>query len=551
MMDDVTRLGIDDEAFLIQSMIDRCPRTMMLRELVMNALEAAIKAPEGHRRVEIFGLPIDGARKLAIRNTGPGLSRADLYRACDIGASLGKTKGLDAHFGFGAKVASLGSNPLGVRFRSCAAGLVHEVLLGRQHGQYGRIWRPSSTRMEGRVAGSVDIDDITAVAAAEGYDLTTDWTEVVLLGEREDQDTVADPHAGNPPVPPFWIPKTLFQRFYAIDPSIEMDIGEGLHAQGTGGRRFETLACRRAGHFAQHETVPAENGLRVHYLYDAPAEDGRGRSVSGALQDTAGLIAVLYRGELYDVKTGSVWAYDAPMFGIPFAARRFTVLIELPDDFAAIPEEYRQFLRHHGGQQGAVGAKDFRTTVVRHRPAWLLTLQQDEAILANGPEWIREDLARLMRQLGLPATTRAEGGPLHGNLAEPPMVYVLHDETELRDRWLLGRAAIYMPDSNELFVNGRYQSVLRLVRLTRAALPLDLSEDAEAAIIEGAEHAMAYRVARSVIRAIAKATDQNWTTGNIQNAVAPEALSLVADDLDDALPGLRARAARSAMPAAV
>jgi hypothetical protein len=156
-----------------------------------------------------------------------------------------------------------------------------------------------------------------------------------------------------------------------------------------------------------------------------------------------------------------------------------------------------------------------------------------------------------MRQLGLPTATGVEGGPLHGNLAEPPMVYVLHDETELRDRWLLGRAAIYMPDSNELFVNGRYQSVLRLVRLTRAALPLDLSEDAEAAIIEGAEHAMAYRVARSVIRAIAKATDQNWTTGNIQNAVAPEALSLVADDLDDALPGLRARAARSAMPAAV
>ena len=38
----VTPLRVADEDFLVASMIERCPKTMMIRELVMNAIEAAI-----------------------------------------------------------------------------------------------------------------------------------------------------------------------------------------------------------------------------------------------------------------------------------------------------------------------------------------------------------------------------------------------------------------------------------------------------------------------------------------------------------------------------
>jgi hypothetical protein len=37
----VAALLVSDEEFLVASMIDRCPKTMMLRELLMNAIEAA------------------------------------------------------------------------------------------------------------------------------------------------------------------------------------------------------------------------------------------------------------------------------------------------------------------------------------------------------------------------------------------------------------------------------------------------------------------------------------------------------------------------------
>jgi hypothetical protein len=56
----VTALRVADEAFLVTSTIERCPKIMMIRELLMNALEAAQLAPEGNRRVEVSAQPEDG-----------------------------------------------------------------------------------------------------------------------------------------------------------------------------------------------------------------------------------------------------------------------------------------------------------------------------------------------------------------------------------------------------------------------------------------------------------------------------------------------------------
>ena len=70
----ITPITIRDIDFTVARQIEQCPKTMMLRELVMNAIEAAAKAPEGRRIVEIKGkeLPeFEGIRKLTIWNTGP------------------------------------------------------------------------------------------------------------------------------------------------------------------------------------------------------------------------------------------------------------------------------------------------------------------------------------------------------------------------------------------------------------------------------------------------------------------------------------------------
>ena len=58
--DTLSALRVADEGFLVASLIERCPRTMMLRELVRNAIEAALTAPRGQRRVEIGAVAVAG-----------------------------------------------------------------------------------------------------------------------------------------------------------------------------------------------------------------------------------------------------------------------------------------------------------------------------------------------------------------------------------------------------------------------------------------------------------------------------------------------------------
>ena len=53
MSTDVAALRIADEPFLVATTIERCPKTMMIRELFMNAVEAAIRAPIGSQAIEV------------------------------------------------------------------------------------------------------------------------------------------------------------------------------------------------------------------------------------------------------------------------------------------------------------------------------------------------------------------------------------------------------------------------------------------------------------------------------------------------------------------
>src|SRR5664279_2504867 len=135
----ISRLRVGNEDFLVSSMIERCPKAMMLRELVKNALEAASAAVDGNHRVELMQLTVDGVRKLCIWNTGPGMDADELYRMCDIASFIGKQNALDQNFGMGAKVSSLPSNPHGIRYRSCKGRRVHQVVMGKRNDAYGRL----------------------------------------------------------------------------------------------------------------------------------------------------------------------------------------------------------------------------------------------------------------------------------------------------------------------------------------------------------------------------------------------------------------------------
>jgi len=271
MSDAVANLKVDNVDFLVSSLIERCPRVMMLRELVQNGLDAAASAPPGLRFVRLGATSIDGVRKLTIWNTGKGLTGEELRRMCDIAASIRKKMSLTENFGMGAKVAGLSSNPLGMRYRSCHAGRVHEVLIGRRGGAFGRITQPRGGRL-------AEVIDVTDQVLKDGRDVSDDWTEVTLLGQRAEQDTVADPYGGDPEAADNWIAEALFKRYWRLPPGIVITLHEETQ-KAANSWRFRPLSERPDNGGARKETVvDPESGIRISFLYAPPIPSVPGRT---------------------------------------------------------------------------------------------------------------------------------------------------------------------------------------------------------------------------------------------------------------------------------
>lgn len=576
----VDPLTIRDIDFTVARQIEQCPKTMMLRELTMNALEAAGKAPEGLRKVIFKAKRLaetGDADKLAIWNTGPGMSSEDLDHICDLAASLGKEMALEGNFGMGAKVASLPSNNLGMRYRSCRDGVVSQVVLGKREGVYGKLLVQFE---DGTRASVVDVTE--QVEAEAEYALDQDWTEVVLLGQRKDQDTVRDPYDGDPEQDRQWITTGLYHRFYHVPEGVEVVYEEATHPRD-GNRYYEPIPQRLAN-FGQSETIQIDGGYKLHYFYDpAYKTTGHNASISGSVTSSVSTAAIVYRGEMYDVRTGRKWAADAPAFGIPFGARHISVHVELPHTFPARHEPYRRFIQLAQGDQRQLVVEDFAGLVFEHRPDWLVQIINSLAPQSSGStDDLRKELQDLLNELRVkshgPRLTPdgidhvEQGGargaaPTNGSAhaekkeekpAEPadliisqagakkanitknaeraPEIIILRTEEDAEEKDIGGKAARYVPETNTLFVNLTYPAV------TDAQEHLELRyatyEDPEIMreqVRLAAERLIMGRVGFAVVFAQAKQLRREWTPDDVKAALRPESLSIAADGWRDAV----------------
>lgn len=579
---EIEPLTIGDQPFLVASMIERCPKTMMLRELLMNAIEAASKAPEDQRRVELRAQRIGGVHKLAIWNTGPGMSGDELHAICNIAASVGKEKSLDSNFGMGAKVASLPSNKIGLRYRSCKNGIVSQVTLCQRDGEYGRLRHDL-----GDGSGLVEILDVTENSIAEGLDTTLDWTEVVLFGNRPEQDTTVDPYDSNPVVPGQWIADTMYHRFYRIPGGVTIRLFPPTHKL-TGPRYFETIPARHR-FFERHESVAAPSGEVIHYFYDAPLNDSsHNRSVSGAMASDLSICGVVFKDELYEVRKGRNWTINAPIFGIPFGAKHISVHIELPSNAPVRPEAYRQFLQYRDGDQRRVEAEDFSQLVRELRPKWLIELIESYAPSdSSSNDEIRDELQRLLNSLRVHSRTprpmpdgelMVERGPgnaaqivrggtsssntntprtpkpddlsvipigakrasLSLNMERAPKLIELRELDDIDQKGLKGRAGRYYPESGEIYLNMLYPSIQEMAWILEQEYASSPDVDFVRRIaLQLSERTIKFRVGRAVVFALAKQMNREWTKEDMAKAFSPESLSLAADDFVDALQNAR------------
>jgi hypothetical protein len=202
-------LNIRDKRFLINRLIEQAPVNTLVREFFKNADESAAGAADGNRSIEIYPTIIDGVRKLTFWNTGTGMDDRELKQATELSSSINKEMALDGNFGIGAKVSGLTMSKEGIRYRSCKDGSVNEVVIGFDADEQTYVRFPVELP-----DGSFDtVYDVTQAAIADGQDTSFDWTEVVLMGEHEAHDTVAEPLGKGKSQDRSFIPSAIFRRF--------------------------------------------------------------------------------------------------------------------------------------------------------------------------------------------------------------------------------------------------------------------------------------------------------------------------------------------------
>ncbi|GLQ54038.1 hypothetical protein [Devosia nitrariae] len=587
------RLTIQDDRFLINRLIGQAPRHTLVREFFMNAQESAALAPEGQRLVRIYPTLVEGIRKLTFWNTGPGMNSIDLRTATNISASINKQLSLDGNFGIGAKVSGLTVSPAGIRYRSCKDGAVHEVTIG--FDEDADTFVRFAFEVEGRHESVFDVTE----AVRQTADVTYDWTEVVLMGEGDDHDTVSEPIGTGIRVDRSYVATQIFRRFAEFRPGVKVTLDVSMTK---GGGRDETGRTRTLKtlqdvipQLPNAETVTcSESGVKIQYVHD-PKHASYSHSMS-ALNNPATssttFCALVHKGERYDLRTGKAWSAVAPNYGIPFGSTVLTVEIIVPDS-AALPNQYRDALTTVE-ERNSITTDDYAMKVRELMPEWVKdVIREAHPPRDENLDDLQNDLQKLLDEFRLPTSTyvkslktpertedndvgldearaadvdtidneedrflrgersygqRAtekkvrkapEGAKLSKEaqaLERAPMIEILDDPADVDEKQIKGRAGRFYKDAQTLFINGLYSAVDRMT----AELEVHFAGQAEgealrSIVLRAAQRSMAFRVGKATCYAISKRLVDGWSLEDLDRATSPESLSLAADDYRQSL----------------
>lgn len=397
-------LNIRDKTFLINRTIQQAPTTTLIREFFKNAEESAALAPAGNRRIRIYPVDMEGTRKLAFWNTGQGMGPEELRQATDLSSSINKQLGLDGNFGIGAKVSGLAVSKDGIRYRSCKEGSVHEVTIG--YDQEAQTYVRFAVQLPDQTYDTVY--DVTEIAKKEGFDISFDWTEVVLHGESPDHDTMAEPLGKGKEVERSYIPTAIFRRFAdwadGIEVRIDVAMTKGGGKDETGKFRQLKLLRDIVSQLPNNQLVTDDSsGIAVRYIHDPKAANSGHTlsAVANAATSSTTFCALVHKGERYDYKTKKAWSAAAPNFGIPFGSRVLSVEILIPPH-DAMPNQYRDQLTWPK-DRSTMTAEDFSAFVRELMPEWVKEVIRSESPESNeNLDDLQKDLQKLLDEFRVP-----------------------------------------------------------------------------------------------------------------------------------------------------
>jgi hypothetical protein len=386
-------------------------REMMIRELVRNGIEGCRDKQKGQRLIRIYGTTIGGVQKLSIWNRG-GMTLRSLLQFSDINAAIDKRNAVDSNFGRGAKIASILSNAIGMRYRSCVEGRVLEVTLAADLDAetVGRIL------VDNPVPGTSFVRDVTSEYASGGlYDfinLETDWTEVTLLGNEVGQDTTQRPFLDAALPSSLWLVQAIGFRFFDLDDGVDLKIAHSItRSKGSKGwGSWTSLVGMRSllQHADNYSAIDFEHGT-IHFIktkYDAGGYSRRFDPCQTGGQTPFG--GIVWRNEIHSLHAGlsrnvgrvtlgsKAWPPLAVKWGLVRSFTQVSIVVEL-DDNVAFNDINRIALHYRDGT--LIDVEDFCDVVRTNIPQWVADIEkalepQHDKYSAS----IRDYLRKLMRE---------------------------------------------------------------------------------------------------------------------------------------------------------
>jgi hypothetical protein len=143
----------------------------------------------------------------------------------------------------------------------------------------------------------------------------------------------------------------------------------------------------------------------------------------------------------------------------------------------------------------------------------------------------------------------AKRAEMFKNLERAPEIIPLASDVEIEEKGIKGRAARYVMEAGQLFVNMQYPAVAEM----RTQLETEYADATDPVTMrtlakQHAERTMILRVGRSVVFALAKQLSREWDREALETAASPESLSMAADDFEDSMQNVRKALAKALRP---
>lgn len=136
--------------------------------------------------------------------------------------------------------------------------------------------------------------------------------------------------------------------------------------------------------------------------------------------------------------------------------------------------------------------------------------------------------------------TGAKRAEMFKNLERAPEIIPLSEDDDIEEKGLKGRAARFVMEAGQLFVNMQYPAIGEMrTQLEAEYADATDPETMRSLAKQHAERTMILRVGRTVVYALAKQLNKEWDQKALEMAASPESLSMAADDFTDALQNVR------------